>query len=145
MENKLLCWLSHKKKVMQWEIRFCLWIPTLNLLLTNYSLYCKINYQLRFEVHMASVIKFPVLQDVIPFCLLFRVQLLLCPEEGKQQFLRNEVPDYSASRHRRPQHLESTYFDDRNISLTCIFRWCLSLHFSSHQKSPPSPPFFDTV
>jgi len=67
------------------------------------------------------------------FCVVFRVQLLVCPEDGKQQFLRNEPPDYTTSRHRRQHYLESIYFDERNISVTCIFLWCFSLHFSSHE------------
>lgn len=127
------CVGSVRKKIMQWEIHFCLWVRTCNLLLTNYNNYCDRNQQLRSEVRTAVVIKVPVLQDVMLFCVVFRVQLLLCPEDRKQQFLRNEQPDYTTSRHRRPNYLESICFDERNVSVTCIFLWCFSVHFSSHQ------------
>jgi hypothetical protein len=52
--------LRHKM-VMQVEIHVCLWLPTGNLLLTKYIHYCERNYQLRFDVRTAAVIKFPVL------------------------------------------------------------------------------------
>ena len=63
------------------------------------------------------------------FCVVFRVQLLLCPEDGKQQFLRNEPPDYTTSRHRRPNYLESIYFDERNISTVLLRTFLIASDF----------------